>query len=39
MIVLQVKIYTFNQSRYPRINKEALTPMARSCRTEADQEV
>merc|ERR1719225_2086444 len=29
-----VSIKTFNQSRYPRINKESLMPIARSCRTE-----
>jgi len=32
-----VEIRTFNQSRYPRINKESLMPVARSC-TEEDQE-
>jgi len=30
----KVTIRTFNQSRYPRINKESLMPIARSCRTE-----
>merc|ERR1711909_202818 len=33
-----VSIRTFNQSRYPRINKESLMPIARSCRTEDDIE-
>merc|ERR1712025_1113651 len=33
-----VSIKTFNQSRYPRINKESLMPIARSCRTEDDIE-
>lgn len=32
----KVQIHTFNQSRYPRINKESLMPIARTCRTEAD---
>ncbi|KAK3912040.1 UTP--glucose-1-phosphate uridylyltransferase [Frankliniella fusca] len=31
---LQVKIYTFNQSCYPRINKESLMPIARNCDVE-----
>ncbi|CAK8692631.1 unnamed protein product [Clavelina lepadiformis] len=26
-----VKIYTFNQNRYPRINKESLLPIAQTC--------
>jgi len=30
----KVSIRTFNQSRYPRINKESLMPIARSCKTE-----
>jgi len=34
----KVSIRTFNQSRYPRINKESLMPIARSCRTEDDIE-
>jgi len=34
----KVQIKTFNQSRYPRINKESLMPVARSCRTEDDIE-
>ena len=33
-----VSIRTFNQSRYPRINKESLMPIARSHRTEDDIE-
>jgi len=33
-----ISIRTFNQSRYPRINKDSLTPVARSCRTEDDIE-
>jgi len=32
----RVSIRSFNQSRYPRINKESLMPIARSCRTEDD---
>ena len=27
---VQVQMYTFNQSRYPRINKETLMPIANS---------
>jgi len=34
----KVQIRTFNQSRYPRINKESLMPVARSCRTDQDIE-
>merc|ERR1719244_1029657 len=34
----KVEIKTFNQSRYPRINKESLMPVARSCVTEEDME-
>ena len=34
----KVQIKTFNQSRYPRINKESLMPVPRSCRTEDDIE-
>ena len=34
----RVRILTFNQSRYPRINKESLMPVARDVHTEADQE-
>lgn len=32
----RVSIRSFNQSRYPRINRESLMPIARSCRTEDD---
>ena len=35
---LQVRIYTFNQSCYPRINKESLMPIARNCDVENDIE-
>jgi len=35
---LKVEIKTFNQSCYPRINKESLMPIARSCSTEDDLE-
>lgn len=34
----QVKTYTFNQSRYPRINKESLMPVAKSCAIDGDLE-
>ena len=34
----RVRILTFNQSRYPRINKESLMPIATDMRTEADAE-
>lgn len=34
----RVRILTFNQSRYPRINKESLMPVARDIRTERDIE-
>lgn len=34
----RVRIMTFNQSRYPRINKESLMPIARDIRTESDIE-
>ncbi|XP_023235569.1 UTP--glucose-1-phosphate uridylyltransferase-like isoform X1 [Centruroides sculpturatus] len=34
----RIKIYTFNQSRYPRINRESLLPMANSI-SEVDPEV
>jgi len=33
-----ISIRTFNQSRYPRINKDSLAPVARSCKTEDDIE-
>ncbi|ODN02222.1 UTP--glucose-1-phosphate uridylyltransferase [Orchesella cincta] len=28
-----VKIFTFNQSRYPRIDRDSLTPIAKTCNT------
>ncbi|XP_066990733.1 UTP--glucose-1-phosphate uridylyltransferase-like isoform X3 [Macrobrachium rosenbergii] len=34
----QVKTYTFNQSRYPRINKESLMPVAKTCSADTDLE-
>ncbi|KAK7072934.1 UTP--glucose-1-phosphate uridylyltransferase [Halocaridina rubra] len=34
----KVKIYTFNQSKYPRINKETLMPISKTCTTETDLE-
>lgn len=34
----KVSIKTFNQSRFPRINKESLMPIAKSCRAEDDME-
>ena len=33
-----VRIVTFNQSRYPRIHKESLMPIASDIKTEADIE-
>jgi len=33
-----ISIRTFNQSRYPRINKDSLAPIAKSCTTEDDIE-
>merc|ERR1711892_207170 len=33
-----ISIKTFNQSRYPRINKDSLTPVAKSCQIEDDIE-
>ena len=33
-----VKIYTFNQSQYPRINRETLTPVAKSMNPNDDPE-
>ena len=33
-----VKIYTFNQSRYPRINTDSLTPVPKTCETKDDIE-
>nr|XP_045620646.1 UTP--glucose-1-phosphate uridylyltransferase-like isoform X1 [Procambarus clarkii] len=34
----QVKTYTFNQSRYPRINKESLMPIAKTAGSDTDLE-
>jgi len=34
----RVRILTFNQSRYPRIHKESLMPIAKDVRTESDLE-
>lgn len=34
----QVKTYTFNQSRYPRVNKESLMPVAKTAGANADLE-
>ncbi len=34
----KVRILTFNQSRYPRINRETLLPIAKDVRTERDLE-
>ena len=34
----RVRILTFNQSRYPRINKESLMPIAKDIRTEKNIE-
>merc|ERR1711915_538924 len=34
----KVSIRTFNQSRFPRIHKESLMPIAKSCRAEDDME-
>ena len=31
---IKVRISTFNQSRYPRINKETLLPIAKTAKTE-----
>jgi len=33
---IKVSIHTFNQSRYPRINRDTLMPVAKSCGDEAD---
>lgn len=35
---LQVEIYTFNQSCFPRINRESLLPVAKNCDIDADLE-
>jgi len=34
----KVTIRTFNQSRFPRINKESLMPIAKSCRSDDDMD-
>ena len=34
----KVRILTFNQSRYPRISKETLLPVAKSAKTADDME-
>ena len=35
---LQVDIHTFNQSCFPRINRESLLPVAKNCNVEGDIE-
>lgn len=35
---LQVEIYTFNQSCFPRVSKESLLPIARDCDIEGNIE-
>ncbi|RNA31950.1 UTP--glucose-1-phosphate uridylyltransferase isoform X2 [Brachionus plicatilis] len=35
---IKVKIYTFNQSRYPRVDKENLLPIAKSAAFDSDVE-
>ncbi|XP_059472900.1 UTP--glucose-1-phosphate uridylyltransferase isoform X2 [Neocloeon triangulifer] len=35
---LQVDIHTFNQSCYPRINRESLLPVSKNCNVESDIE-
>lgn len=35
---LQVEIYTFNQSCFPRVSKESLLPIAKTCDVEGDIE-
>lgn len=35
---LQVEIYTFNQSCFPRISRDTLLPIARTCDIEGDME-
>lgn len=35
---LQIEIHTFNQSCYPRINRDTLLPIARSAKPEDDLE-
>ena len=33
---MRIRILTFNQSRYPRINRESLMPIAKEIQTEKD---
>ena len=35
---LQVELYTFNQSCFPRINRESLLPIANNCKIEDDMD-
>ncbi|KAG8229987.1 hypothetical protein J437_LFUL008565, partial [Ladona fulva] len=35
---LQVEIHTFNQSCYPRLNRDTLLPITKNCNVEADME-
>lgn len=35
---LQVEIYTFNQSCFPRVSKESLLPIAKTCDVEGNIE-
>jgi len=35
---LQVEIYTFNQSCFPRVSKESLLPIAQDCDIEGNIE-
>jgi UTP--glucose-1-phosphate uridylyltransferase len=35
---LQVEIYTFNQSCFPRLNRESLLPVSKNCNIDADLE-
>ncbi|XP_021926971.1 UTP--glucose-1-phosphate uridylyltransferase isoform X4 [Zootermopsis nevadensis] len=35
---LQIEMYTFNQSCFPRINRESLLPVAKNCNIDADME-
>lgn len=35
---LQVEIYTFNQSCFPRVAKESLLPIAKNCDIESNIE-
>lgn len=34
---VNIEIYTFNQSRYPRINRESLLPIAKSSQTDLNE--